>query len=226
MKGKDLRISEDYTKEIAAQRKSLAPYMFEARHHGKKAFLSGERLIVDKNTYTVQTVHKLSDVLDMSKAGTKTITEDITGFYRSLSFLSNFRFSAFMDRDGIQFHSSAQYLHHRKAIIINDLTIAENILCECKILGNPVQIFVNDRWRRNAKYIMIEGLWFKFSQNKHCLKALESTGTCKLVEASPYDNIWGVGLGLDSEDLKNPNKWKGVNMMGSALQEIRIEMIN
>ncbi len=45
--------------------------MFEALHHGKKAFLSGEHLIVDKNTHTVQTVHKLSDVLDMSKSVTK-----------------------------------------------------------------------------------------------------------------------------------------------------------
>ncbi len=127
LKGKDIRISEDYPKEIAAQRKALTPY--KARHHGMKAFVSSERLIVDKNTYTVQTVHKLSDILDMSKAGTKTITEDITLFYGSQSFLSNFRFSPFMDRDGIQFHSSEQYLHHRKAIIFNDLTTAENILC-------------------------------------------------------------------------------------------------
>ncbi len=58
------------------------------------------------------------------------------------------------------------------------------------------------------------------------MKALESTGTSKLVDASPYDNIWGVGLGLDSEDLKNSNKWKGENMMGSTLQEICIEMTN
>ncbi len=55
---------------------------------------------------------------------------------------------------------------------------------------------------------------------------MEATGTSKLVEASPYDNIWGVGLGLDSEDLKNSNKWKSENMMGSTLQEISIEMIN
>ncbi len=136
-----------------------------------------------------------------------------------------------MDKDGIQFHSSEQYLHHRKAIIFNDLTTAENILCtktpaDCKTLGNHVQNFVSDRWRRSAKDIMIEGLRLKFSQNKPCLKALEATGTSKLVDASPYDNICGVGLGLDPEDLKNANKWKGENMMGSALQEIRIERIN
>ncbi len=52
MKGKDIRMWKDYPKETAAQRKALAPYMFEALHHGKKDFLSGEHLIVDKNTYT------------------------------------------------------------------------------------------------------------------------------------------------------------------------------
>ncbi len=55
---------------------------------------------------------------------------------------------------------------------------------------------------------------------------MEATGTSKLVEASSYDNIRGVNLGLDSEDLKNPNKWKGENMMGSTLQDICIEMVN
>jgi len=46
-----------------------------------------------------------------------------------------------------------------------------------------------------------------------------------LVEASPYDKIWGIGMSVDNENIENPLTWKGLNLLGFALMEVRDELI-
>ena len=53
---------------------------------------------------------------------------------------------------------------------------------------------------------------------------LNNTGTRVLVEASPENRIWGIGLAADHPDCEKPDKWKGLNLLGFALMEVRDEI--
>ena len=65
----------------------------------------------------------------------------------------------------------------------------------------------------------------KFGQNPELLRFLLSTGNRILVEASPYDRIWGIGMDRKSPDASNPMKWRGTNLLGFALTQTRNELL-
>ncbi len=115
LKGSNVRLSEDFPKEIVEKRSALAPIMIEARRQKMKAFLISDKLIIDVQTYTVDTLNTLIEKLNFSKVGTKHITDNITAFYGSSSMLSNFSFVQFK-KHGILFHSSEQYLFYHEAL--------------------------------------------------------------------------------------------------------------
>ncbi len=193
--------------------------MFEARKQKLKAFLVAEKLIIGDKSYTIHTLNTLHTTLDLTKAGIVKVTDDITAFYGSLSYLSNFTFSQFINNRGICFHSSEQFVQHSKAILFDYPSSTDKILAaktpgECKFLGNQVQNINFDTWKLHAKDIMKQGLCLKFSQNKNCFDALEATGKSSLVEASSTDMLWGVGLGLQDPNLKKQQNRKGANWMG------------
>lgn len=61
----------------------------------------------------------------------------------------------------------------------------------------------------------------KFQQNSDLRKHLFETEDAQLVEASPFDDYWGIGMGLDDTELNNPKKWRGKNVMGRLLTKLR-----
>ncbi len=93
-----------------------------------------------------------------------------------------------------------------------------------KALGRKVSSFRQDIWD-TAKYtIVLNGNWAKFSQNPQLAKFLLSTGDAILAEASPYDGIWGIKLSASDLNSYNPANWKGFNLLGLALMEVRDEL--
>ena len=72
--------------------------------------------------------------------------------------------------------------------------------------------------------IVLLGNWHKFSQNRELREFLLSTGDSVLVEASPYDAIWGIRLAASSPEAQDPMKWRGQNLLGFALMEVRDEL--
>jgi hypothetical protein len=68
---------------------------------------------------------------------------------------------------------------------------------------------------------MVDALTAKFSQNKELKTYLLATQGCVLVEAAPRDKIWGIGMGENNVNIANPSKWKGANLLGKALMQVR-----
>ena len=128
--------------------------------------------------------------------------------------------------DGVQYHTTEQYMMAQKALLFGDSMTYDKIMAadnprDYKALGRKVQFFKSETWDR-AKYdIVLRGNLAKFSQNPELWAYLDGTGDSVLVEASPYDGIWGVRLGIDDPRIEDPNQWGGENLLGFALMETR-----
>ncbi len=115
---------------------------------------------------------------------------------------------------------------YKKALLFEDLSTAEKILQtddpkKQKALGRKVNGFREDIWNIHKFDIVVKGNLLKFSQNENLKKQLLATEDKILVEGSPYDKIWGVGLKWDDPKILNSANWKGENLLGMALMKTR-----
>jgi hypothetical protein len=147
-------------------------------------------------------------------------------FYSTSSPFSNFHPAPFVDEQGNYFFCSEQYMMYQKAILFGDSETAKEILAEesepknCKRLGRRVQNFDDEIWGSNARRIVAEGVYFKFTQNPSMKKVLLETNNMKLVEAAPQDRVWGIGYSEAKALLVPRNRW-GKNWLGSVLMGVR-----
>ena len=88
----------------------------------------------------------------------------------------------------------------------------------------PEDVYKRQVWDKFKYAIVLNGNWCKFSQNRDLREFLLSTGDSVLVEASPYDAIWGIRLAASSPEAQDPVKWRGQNLLGFALMEVRDEL--
>jgi len=95
---------------------------------------------------------------------------------------------------------------------------------QIKALGRKVRNFDQTLWDRAKYSIVLNGNWCKFSQNRALRDFLLSTGDSVLAEASPFDGIWGIRLPAASPEARDPLKWRGENLLGFALMEVRDEL--
>lgn len=114
----------------------------------------------------------------------------------------------------------------RKARLFNDHEILEQILKaetpnQAKSLGRKVRNFDPQIWDEHKYEIVKQGNLLKFSQNEKFKEFLLSTGDRILVEASPYDKIWGIGMLETDPKAHDPSQWNGENLLGFALMEVR-----
>lgn len=119
-----------------------------------------------------------------------------------------------------------QYMMYQKAILFDDNEIANKILQEnrpdqMKKYGRLIKNFDEKIWNDHKFMIVYNGNYLKFTQNEKLKKYIKSTGNSILVEASPYDAVWGVKMSMDNDDILYPEKWKGQNLLGFALMQVR-----
>jgi ribA/ribD-fused uncharacterized protein len=127
------------------------------------------------------------------------------------------------------FYNAEQYMMLKKALLFGDVATAKIIAKEAdpsqvKGLGRQIKNFDNGIWDANKYEIVKRGNFLKFNQNTHLKDALLSTGNKILVEASPKDQIWGIGLAENDADASIPENWNGLNLLGFALMEVRDEL--
>lgn len=133
----------------------------------------------------------------------------------------------FTDNDGNKYCCTEQYMMYKKALLFGDDNSAKCILDttdprEMKDLGRKVTGFDEKEWNNSREQIMIDGLMYKFSQNKNLYTFILSTGDKILVEASPYDKIWGVGM--DEATIKKTGSFNGENLLGKCLMKVRADL--
>lgn len=127
-----------------------------------------------------------------------------------------------------EFSCAEQAMMYFKAILFEDNVTALEIMAasnpkDMKALGRKVKNYDEAEWAKNREWIMLEILRSKFSQNPHMMYALLSTTPLEIVEASPFDTIWGVGLGEDDPLILDKATWKGLNLLGKCLMQVRSE---
>ncbi len=130
--------------------------------------------------------------------------------------------------DGIRYNCAEQYMMAEKARLFegNDELLESCIMKESdpalhRQYGRRVKNYDDDAWNKVRKSIVVKGNYAKFSQNERLKQFLLSTGDKVLVEASPYDGIWGIKLKESDPQALNPNYWKGTNHLGFALMQVR-----
>ena len=93
-------------------------------------------------------------------------------------------------------------------------------------MGRIVKNFDEEIWNKIADIIVYEANLAKFSQNANLKKLLLDNNNNKIIECSPYDNIWGNGLNI-TDTLNTPKEqWKGTNRLGKALMKVRDTLRN
>lgn len=113
-----------------------------------------------------------------------------------------------------------------KARLFKDQGILEQILIakhpdQAKKLGRKVRNFDQKTWEANRYAIVLEGNVAKFEQNEALQTYLKNTKDSIMVEASPYDKIWGIGMKKDNPKAQNMDTWNGLNLLGFVLMEVR-----
>ncbi|HVZ40484.1 MAG TPA: NADAR family protein [Candidatus Kapabacteria bacterium] len=155
--------------------------------------------------------------------------ERFTFFYRSSHPFSQWHPSRFV-LDGHAYNCAEQYMMHRKALLFGDRETAVRIMAageprEQKALGRLVRGFVEDEWNAYCRDIVFNGNHGKFTQNERLKSALLETAGTTLVEASPTDRIWGIGLEENDPRALNRATWRGTNWLGEALTRLRDELL-
>lgn len=133
--------------------------------------------------------------------------------------------------DDITYLTAEHYMMAEKARVFGDDGIRTAILRTfspetVKKLGRMVRGFDSVVWEKHRLEVVLRGNEAKFGQNEALRNYLLSTGDKILVEASPFDEIWGVGLAEDDPRITDPRQWNGLNLLGFALMTVRTSLMD
>lgn len=133
------------------------------------------------------------------------------------------------EADGTLYPTAEHYMMAEKARMFGDAKTLFLILeapgpDAAKVLGRRVKGFDEAKWSGGRFDIVVRGNLAKFGQNAELRAYLAGTGEQVLVEASPMDRIWGVGLAAADPRAQNPQQWRGANLLGFALMKVRAKL--
>ncbi|MGP4047171.1 NADAR family protein [Streptomyces sp. 2A115] len=128
--------------------------------------------------------------------------------------------------DGVEYRTAEHWMMAAKARLFEDTAAERRVLAaghpaEAKKAGRLVRGFDEGAWERERFGIVVEGSVHKFAAHAELGAFLVGTGERVLVEASPVDRVWGIGLAADDERAHDPERWLGPNLLGFALMVVR-----
>lgn len=167
---------------------------------------------------------------------------------RKFGFLSNWYPATFEDYESTNidtindsqlyrtFSSVQQYMIYHRVLLFGEIPgnheTAAKVLetespNELKKLGQNIKGFNVEKWNLHKEHIVMKGIYLKFKQNPKLYKQLMNTGDAMLAEGSKFDKNWGIGMNIRDAIIQNdPSKWKGKNLMGKCLMEVRSYLQN
>lgn len=140
-------------------------------------------------------------------------------------------YNADMVISGVKYCTCEQFMMAEKARTFSDNIALQQIMKtndpkEQKAIGRKVDNFDADIWSPISREVVYTGNLAKFTQNKDCFDELMETGDKTIVEASPYDKIWGIGLSATDPRALDRNQWQGTNWLGEAIMKVRETLRN
>jgi len=173
---------------------------------------------VPKDLYTQ--VHELKNKIDELDSQ---IHKKYNRVKRALGFGMGVKVT---DNTEKQFVNNEQWIMYNKALLFKDMEVAHELLQtvdpkKIKQLGRKVKHFNEQIWDQYKEQIVFQGCVYKFTQNPTLKEKLSDTKGKTLVEASPYDRIWGIGLAASDIRAQNRSTWLGLNLLGKILTQVR-----
>jgi len=131
--------------------------------------------------------------------------------------------------DGVTYPTAEHWMMAGKARTFGDAEGLATVMATvrpyaAKKAGRAVRGFDEQVWKKARYEIVVEGNRAKFGQHLELAAYLRSTDRRVIVEASPYDRIWGVAMAAADPNIAHPLRWKGLNLLGFALMDIRDEL--
>ncbi|MEZ0609613.1 NADAR family protein [Fibrella sp. WM1] len=131
--------------------------------------------------------------------------------------------------EGIRYATAEHWMMAQKAALFNDTEAFQRVIAakspgEAKQIGRQVRGFDDMVWNDRRYEVVVQGNKHKFSQHEALKTFLINTNDRVLVEASPVDLIWGIGLAASDERAANPSQWNGLNLLGFALMDVRDQL--
>jgi ribA/ribD-fused uncharacterized protein len=128
--------------------------------------------------------------------------------------------------EGITYPTAEHWMMAEKARLFGDYEMLNEICqtlspAKAKKLGREIRNFDQGIWEERCGSIVVQGNVHKFSQNADLKHFLLATKGKIIVEASPFDKIWGIGITKDNPKSTQPENWNGLNLLGFALMEVR-----
>ena len=133
--------------------------------------------------------------------------------------------------DDRSYPTAEHYMMAEKARLFGDAEMCAEILAakepaQAKSLGRKVRGFNEERWAEKRVSIAVRGNTAKFGQNADLKEWLIATKDAVLVEASPVNRVWGIGVSADDKRAGNPETWRGLNLLGFVLMKVRADLKN
>jgi ribA/ribD-fused uncharacterized protein len=128
--------------------------------------------------------------------------------------------------DGVEYNCAEQYMMAKKALLFDDVESYNMIMYadnprDQKAFGRRVKGFDKDKWEAVCRKYVYDANYAKFTQNPKMLEELMATGDKEIVEASPEDKIWGIGLHESDPLAWDKSTWQGTNWLGEAIMQVR-----
>ena len=132
--------------------------------------------------------------------------------------------------EGVTYNCAEQYMMAKKALLFKDKEQLEKIMNtdhprDQKHYGRQVKDFDPEKWELVCKKHVYDANYAKFTQNQYMLDELISYGDREIVEASPTDKIWGIGLAVDDQKIHDKSNWQGTNWLGEVIMQVRRDVM-